>query len=175
RDVRLRYVEPVHFANDVFIYSRDVMSDQPTLNIEFTVKNTSGSLARRRVAVWFDGVPCTLEDDTIQAAADSDTQVKLHLTPPLTAPVQRWSPENPHLYGIEIKLLNDDQTTDRKYKRIGFREAQFREDGFYLNGEKLKLMGLNRHQTYPYIGAAAPKRLQEKDADIIKYELGCNI
>src|SRR5690606_25360212 len=44
RDVHLRYVEPVHFANDVFIYSRDVRSDQPTLNIEFTVKNTSGSL-----------------------------------------------------------------------------------------------------------------------------------
>ncbi|MBN8524666.1 MAG: glycoside hydrolase family 9 protein, partial [Planctomycetes bacterium] len=59
---------------------------------------------------------------------------------------------------------------------FGFREAHFDKDGsFYLNGEKFKLIGLNRHQTYPYIGAAAPKRLQEKDADIVKYELGCNI
>ena len=33
----------------------------------------------------------------------------------------------------------------------------------------------NRHQTYPYIGAAAPQRLQELDADILKHELGCNI
>jgi beta-galactosidase len=63
----------------------------------------------------------------------------------------------------------------READYFGFREAEFRDDGFYLNGEKVKLIGLNRHQTYPYIGAAAPKRLQEKDADIIKYELGCNI
>jgi beta-galactosidase len=34
---------------------------------------------------------------------------------------------------------------------------------------------LNRHQTYPYFGAAAPARLQRKDAEIIKRELGCNI
>ncbi|MCA9891081.1 MAG: glycoside hydrolase family 2 protein, partial [Anaerolineae bacterium] len=59
--------------------------------------------------------------------------------------------------------------------KFGLREAEFRPDGFYLNGEKIKLRGLNRHQMYPYIGIAAPKRLQRKDADIIKYELGCNI
>ncbi len=71
----------------------------------------------------------------------------------------------------------DDTNTrfDEEQGRFGFREAQFRDDGFYLNGEKINLIGLNRHQTYPYIGAAAPRRLQEKDADIIKYELGCNI
>jgi beta-galactosidase len=34
---------------------------------------------------------------------------------------------------------------------------------------------LNRHQTYPYIGAGAPARLQTLDADIVKYDLGCNI
>ncbi|MEP7292975.1 MAG: glycoside hydrolase family 2 TIM barrel-domain containing protein, partial [Chloroflexota bacterium] len=49
------------------------------------------------------------------------------------------------------------------------------DDGFYLNGEHVKLMGLNRHQLYPYIGGAAPERLQRKDADILKYELGVNI
>jgi beta-galactosidase len=36
-------------------------------------------------------------------------------------------------------------------------------------------MGLDRHQNYPYIGPAAPPRLQRQDADIIRFELGCNI
>jgi beta-galactosidase len=45
----------------------------------------------------------------------------------------------------------------------------------YLNGEAIKLRGLNRHETYPYIGRAASRRLQRKDADILKYDLGCNI
>ncbi len=60
--------------------------------------------------------------------------------------------------------------------RIGFREAQFhKQGGFTLNGQRLNLIGLNRHQTYPYIGAAAPDRLQRQDADILKFELGVNI
>ncbi|MFN8561899.1 MAG: glycoside hydrolase family 2 TIM barrel-domain containing protein [Anaerolineae bacterium] len=51
----------------------------------------------------------------------------------------------------------------------------FKDDGFYLNGEHVKLIGLDRHQMFPYIGGAAPARLQRKDADILKYELGLNI
>lgn len=76
---------------------------------------------------------------------------------------------------MEIEVYEAGKPIDYKVVCFGFRETEFRDDGFYLNGENLKLIGLNRHQTYPYIGAAAPKRLQEKDADIIKYELGCNI
>ncbi len=48
-------------------------------------------------------------------------------------------------------------------------------DGFYLNGRRVKLVGLNRHQAYPYVGYAMPQRVQEKDAEILKYELGLNI
>ena len=40
----------------------------------------------------------------------------------------------------------------------------FRADGFYLNGKKTFLRGLNRHQSYPYIGYAAPESLQRQDA-----------
>lgn len=54
----------------------------------------------------------------------------------------------------------------------GFREAGFRKDGFYLNGKKLRLRGLNRHQSYPYVGYAAPASMQIFDADILKKELG---
>jgi beta-galactosidase len=46
---------------------------------------------------------------------------------------------------------------------------------FRLNGKPIKLRGLNRHQTFPYIGAAAPARLQVRDALILKYDLACNI
>ena len=36
--------------------------------------------------------------------------------------------------------------------RTGFREAHFANDGFYLNGTKLPIFGLNRHQLFPYLG-----------------------
>ena len=38
----------------------------------------------------------------------------------------------------------------------GFRQATFELDGFYLNGERFEIFGLNRHQLFPYTGMAAP-------------------
>ena len=54
---------------------------------------------------------------------------------------------------------------------MNFREAWFQ----LLNGKKIKLVGLNRHQSYPYVGYAMPKSAQEDDANILKYEAGVNI
>lgn len=64
---------------------------------------------------------------------------------------------------------------DQVTVRFGFREAEFQPDGFYLNGRKIKLLGLNRHQSYPYVGYAMPKRAQRRDADVLKEELGLNM
>ncbi len=87
-----------------------------------------------------------------------------------------WTLENPVLYNLRLVLSLDGVPVDQEIVRFGFRSAEFTTDqGFLLNGKPLKLFGLNRHQTYPYIGAAAPARLQRMDADILKYELGCNV
>jgi beta-galactosidase len=57
----------------------------------------------------------------------------------------------------------------------GFREATFQIDGLYLNGQRLEIFGLNRHQLFPYTGMAAPERLQRRDAELLKSELNCNM
>lgn len=85
-----------------------------------------------------------------------------------------WSPKTPELYEIKTQLICDDEVCDEFILYTGFRSAYFREDGFYLNGSKLKLFGLNRHQSYPYVGYAMPDSMQTMDADILKYELGLN-
>jgi beta-galactosidase len=64
-----------------------------------------------------------------------------------------------------------DQHTHRT--RIGFREARFELDGFYLNGRRLYLFGANRHQHYPYAGFAMPARVQRRDAELLRNELNC--
>ena len=64
---------------------------------------------------------------------------------------------------------------DHYETRIGFREARFTPEGFYLNGKHLKLRGLNRHQTFPFVGQAMPARVQRRDAWILRKELKCNI
>jgi beta-galactosidase len=59
--------------------------------------------------------------------------------------------------------------------QFGFRTAEFTPEGFLLNGKPLKLRGLNRHQSFPYVGYAAGRSAQERDADIMKSVLKCNM
>lgn len=88
--------------------------------------------------------------------------------------INLWAIDNPYLYEIRLSLQSD-QGIDRIRQKFGFRTADFTADGFRLNGEKLKLIGLNRHQSFPYSGYAQGPASQERDADILKYELACNI
>ena len=85
--------------------------------------------------------------------------------------VKLWDIDNPNLYTIKVAL--DD--TDEISVRFGFRECKFYKDGFYLNGKKIKIRGLNRHQSFPYVGYAMPENVQKADADLLKYELGVNL
>ena len=85
-----------------------------------------------------------------------------------------WSLDEPKLYTLETTLLRDETELDRVETPVGFRDAEFHTDGFYLNGKKIRLRGLNRHQSYPYVGYAMPASIQRYDADILKKELGCN-
>ncbi len=89
--------------------------------------------------------------------------------------IVRWQLDQPKLYSLELVLFNAQGEIDRIRDVFGFRTAEFTTEGFVLNNKKIKLIGLNRHQSYPYVGYAMPKRIQESDAEILKYELGCNI
>lgn len=69
-----------------------------------------------------------------------------------------------------------DETPVHDYRvRTGFRHAAFKLDGFYLNGRRVKLFGVDRHQFFPFAGAAMPARVQARDAEIMRYELNCNM
>ncbi|MBP5091906.1 MAG: glycoside hydrolase family 2 protein [Bacilli bacterium] len=84
--------------------------------------------------------------------------------------IEPWSIANPKLYRLETSFGGETRSD-----MVGFRDVLFKEDGFYLNGAKTKLIGLNRHQNYPYVGPAMPKSAQQDDARILKEEFGVNL
>ena len=86
-----------------------------------------------------------------------------------------WDTENPCRHICSVTLEKDGQALDTQEVKFGFRTIEYTADGFYLNGKKTFLRGLNRHQCYPYMGYAAPESLQREDARILKEELGCVI
>lgn len=89
--------------------------------------------------------------------------------------VKLWHVDAPELYQVVATLLVDGKPVHDYRTRIGFREARFAVDGFFLNGERLRLFGLNRHEVYPYVGYAMPRRVMRRDAEILRHEFNCNI
>lgn len=88
-----------------------------------------------------------------------------------------WHPDEPSLYTLNAQIFSGEKCLDEYRQQTGFRIVAFEKDDgiFLINGNPLKLRGLNRHETFPFIGRAAANRLQRRDAEIIKYDFGCNI
>ncbi len=103
-------------------------------------------------------------------AADGYTDITVRLDD-----VELWDPENPALYELKTELRDGSgKTVDMRIDTFGFRKAVFKTNGFYLNGRKFLIRGLNRHQSYAYVGYAMPDSMQRLDAKILKDELGVN-
>jgi beta-galactosidase len=89
--------------------------------------------------------------------------------------INLWDLQHPNLYSVHVRLLHGTQVLDRDTRTIGFRHAEFTDHGFALNGKVIKLRGLDRHQTFPFVGQAMPGRAQRSDANILRHKLHCNI
>ncbi len=83
--------------------------------------------------------------------------------------LQLWELDDPKLYTLVVDVEGESYSTT-----FGVRSAQFTKDGFLLNGKPVKIVGLNRHQVYPYVGYAVPESLQRNDARILKNVLCLN-
>ena len=89
--------------------------------------------------------------------------------------IELWDLENPKLYDAHVELLSSNgDIIDLVEFKYGFREVKGDRKGFYLNGKKVLIRGLDRHQSYPYVGYAMPISMQRRDAQILKYKLGLN-
>jgi beta-galactosidase len=180
REVSLRIV-PQTFIENIFVRLSDVLTAYPKADIDVFL--TSSETKRQPLtleATLFDG-------ETVVAAAHSPLPPLENSSDPSSEPskytlaldnlsnIRLWDLSTPHLYTVRVRLLHNGAVIDEDRRRTGFREAQFTDRGFLMNGKSLKLRGLNRHQTYPYAGAAMPARVQRKDAQILKQQLKCNI
>ena len=148
-------VRPQTYIADVFVYTPGLSRLKAEISIE------GKSRGNRAISYVMDGETCIASAEGMEIDID---------VPDVTP----WSAADPRLYVLKTQLRDNDGTLiHEKNVTFGFRTAEFKADGFYLNGERTFLRGLNRHQSYPYIGYAAPEQLQREDARILKNELKC--
>jgi beta-galactosidase len=174
RDVALRVVPEV-FLSDVFIKPVNVLGRRRAVQVQATID--AAAVPRGPVLVRAElqdaGRVLTTASTTVTVTGTGSTLVVFAITG--IGNVTLWSPDTPKLYTVQVTLAPPEGQAHAVTVRTGFREAVFKVDGFYLNGEPLKIFGLNRHQLFPYLGMAAAARLQRRDAEILKRELNCNM
>ena len=190
RDVALRVVSST-FIENVFAKPVNVLQEDRRLEVRCFLNN-AGTLtgtagvppapaARHETSTAPLKLTIDLRDgDRVVATSTSDLapssapHYDISLTK-LGAGIELWELDRPKLYSVQARLYAGDQLIDQYETRIGFREARFTPEGFFLNGKHVKLRGLNRHQTFPFVGQAMPARGQRRDAWILRKELKCNI
>ncbi len=169
RDVWLKVASPVSIGN-VKIETPDALADKKTVTARVFLANPEDrTLSGRLTATIADS-----SGTEIAAASVALDGKEALLTFSDLAGIALWDIDNPALYTLSL-TLETEHGKDALAQRFGFRTARFTPDGFLLNGKPLKLRGLNRHQSWPHTGYAMGRRAQEKDADILKHELACNI
>ena len=81
-----------------------------------------------------------------------------------------WDTEHPNLYAVTLRLIAPDGSVAHEVtQKTGFRTIEFRRrDGFYLNGTKLRIKGVNRHCFQPETGRTTSRTLDLADVKLIK-------
>jgi len=154
RDVCLVTVEPTYVEN----YKLQLKSLEGRL-VNFSVK-LNREEAGRLVTL---SIPELKIKKTLTTAADGTASISMKAKP------QLWSPENPKLYKVEIKL-GEETICDE----IGFRTIETKGKQILLNGQPIFLKGISIHEEKPNGGGRANSTEDAHTLLSWAKELGCN-
>ncbi len=176
RDVWLRVVDPYHIES--VYYTTPAVQPEIQEDAQITVTNrrresSRGTLVLRLLDAGGKEVASTHSPVSLAAGETRDFKLSLERL----RGIDLWDVDHPHRYVMMAELRDGSGIVDRQRTWIGIRTIRWDSltGQFSLNGVPLKLRGMNRHQTFAYLGGAAPNRLQRHDARILKYGMGLNM
>ena len=160
RTVALRATPKVQIFNlNILIDTKD--EDLWQLKINTEVRNLSAKTAKHYQLRYVMYEVALYEDDVIPTAVQTQTSLSV-LTPKTlgktttTIAVKKpklWSAEAPHRYVLVAQLLDKKgKVVETVSSYFGFRKVEIKDKVYYLNGQPIKLKGVNRHETHPAQG-----------------------
>ncbi len=119
----------------------------------------------------------TIPVSTVDAGKIVTAKISKEVLSPLL-----WSAEHPNIYALVLTLKNGSGTIETVSAQLGFREIGFTRaevDSSYrvttkqwqpitINGKRLLLKGVNRHDTDPFHGKAVTQECMEEDVHLMK-------
>jgi beta-galactosidase len=176
RHVWLTKSDPLHLVEDGIQIQSTIRGNQADIRINGEIRN-DGQQTKRTIVTSFitDQSGTVVAYDTISrdlAIAPQTTHV-INTLIKLTG-FNPWSLINPHLYRLHLSVAVDGRVTDSRVTRFGIRDVRFdAEKGFFLNGEPMKILGVNCHQDHAGVGMAYPDNLHFYRIRLLK-EMGVN-
>lgn len=127
--------------------------DTEKLKIKYTLLDSAGQAVNT----------ASVDLNSLPAHGKSEERYSL----PVVSPTH-WNPEKPYLYTFKIELSEAGIIRETICKKIGFREIQVVGNKVFVNGQPIKLRGVNRHETHPLLGRSLTRELRLKDAILFK-------
>ncbi|HEX5119061.1 MAG TPA: glycoside hydrolase family 2 TIM barrel-domain containing protein [Pseudonocardiaceae bacterium] len=166
---------PRTFLDDVFAMPVDVLTDARALVLRCQIDSATGERDPVALTATLSQDGTVLGSTTTELAGLTTGRTTAELTMTGLAGVRLWDVTDPALCDVLVTLAVGGRQVHAYRTRTGFRDARFTPDGFWLNGRRLTLFGVNRHQWYPYVGGAMPDRVQRRDAELLRDELNCTM
>lgn len=176
RDVYLDVREPLHFSpldfasSGTYLRTPSVTRERATLEIENLLNNRTAEEKNLRLEVVLfapSGEKVEVLSQQLRLDAQAHNQKALsHIT---VANPTLWTPDQPALYTVVTKLWEGEHLRDESRHTTGFRFFKFDpEQGFFLNGSPLKLIGTSRHQDFKDKGYALEDTYHLRDVELLK-------
>ena len=162
---------PAQHVRDFFVKPElDAACRDGRLSVEAEIRNTSAAPA----ALALSGV---LRDATgrtvarlpaVKATVPAGQNAPVTLAADVAAPAQ-WSAETPHLYSLLLSLEDaEGKVLQVIPQRVGFRKVEIRDGMLLVNGKRVLIKGVNRHEHDPDLGHVMTEERMRQDIVLMK-------
>jgi Beta-galactosidase/beta-glucuronidase len=170
RHVWMEVTNPVHVAHwGVAISTPQVSSKKASVVVKTLVKNETNipQIVMVKTVLWNKNKK-TAGNNQVKLELLANTEKEVAQTINVADPML-WAPESPYLYNAQVQILKDNQVIDDTRTNFGVRSIKVTaEDGFLLNGQKVKINGGCVHHDNGCLGSAAFDRAEERKVELLK-------
>lgn len=175
RSVHMLVVDPVHVEVwGTYITTPEINTEQAEVEVISTICNHDAedkSITIENQILDPNGniLIKNIANQNISSRETIEVVQTLNLSNP-----EFWDVAHPVLYTMKTLIRSGNELRDINYTKFGVRTIEFTSDnGFYLNGKRIQLKGVNLHHDHGPLGAKFYKRAMERQLEMMK-EMGCN-
>ena len=162
-------IRPAAFIDNVrFGYKLDSGYDSASCTTQVFISSADAQSGECQLSLWWRNTEVARGSAKVDLKAGiTEAEIKFDVKT-----LALWSPEEPNLYELRASLTTP-AGEDHWKTFTGFREIKTQGRNFMLNGKRLVLNGVCRHDTWKDQGFTLTRKQQEKDMRMIK-AMGCN-